>query len=188
MPDESIENLTNEDTSAGGAKQVPVTEAIKYRRRAQQAESRAQQLEQQLEGAHADMDRHNEDLAQAEALRDEAVTQLTVTENRLGAERIFNAAGVIDYETASMLLSKRLDFAEELDAEKLSAGVEQLLLDKPFLSAAGAAALPPTSASARMPNASSAGQLAAAAQQAAQSGDRKDVAAYLRLRRQAATA
>jgi len=187
MPDESTETLTDEDVIAGGAKQVPVAEAIKYRRRAQQAESRIQQLEQQLEGAHSDLDRHGEELAQAEALRDEAVTHLTVTENRLAAERMLNAAGVVDHETASLLLSKRLDFAETLDEEKLSAGVEQLLLDKPFLSVAGAATLPPSSASARTPDASATGQLATAARQAAQSGDRKDVAAYLRLRRQAAT-
>lgn len=188
MSDTTLENLKLDDSPDSGAKQVPVAEAIKYRRRAQQAESGLQELEQKLEGLQSQINQQCDQLAAAEAQRDESQTQLTVTENRLAAERLLGSAGVVDIETASMLLSQRVDLADDLDAEALSGTVERLLLDKPFLRSASDAALPSKTASARPGHRSAAGQLARAAQLAAQSGDRKDVAEYLRLRRQASTA
>jgi len=188
MSDKTLEGLPPDESTDGGAKQVPVAEAIKYRRRAQQAESRIQDIEQQLEELRSQSERHGEELATAEAQRDEAQTQLTVAENRLAAERVLGNAGVVDLETASMLLSKRVDFAEELDTETLTAQVEQLILDKPFLRRASSASLPPKTAAANPATGSAGPQLANAAEQAAKTGDRKDVAEYLRLRRQAGTA
>jgi len=186
MSEEVLENGDEADPQAA-AKLVPVGESIKYRRRAQQAEARIQQLEQQLKDVQSQVGRHSEELAAAESQRDEAKVQLTATENRLGAERLLNAVGVADVETAVLLLSKRLDFAEEIDAETFSRQIEQLLLDKPFLRSGAEAALPPKTASARPAQTSVAAQLSRAAQRAVQSGNRRDIAEYLRLRRQAAT-
>ena len=188
MSDEVLEDLKPTDSQTGGPKAVPVAEAIKYRRRAQQAESQLQQIEQKLEELQSQTQRHSDDLAAAEAQRDEAQTQLTIAENRLATERLLSSAGVIDLETASVLLSKRIDLAEELDPNALGRATEQLLLDKPFLRASADAGLPPKTASARPPRATPAAHLAQAAERAARSGSRRDVAEYLRLRRQASMA
>jgi len=184
MSQETTENLTSQETDEPGVKQVPVAEAIKYRRRAQHAESQIQQLAGQLDQLRSDMEAKDDQLATAEAQRDEAQAQLTVTENRLTAERLLSQAGVVDIEAASTLLAQRIDFEEQLGADALSDGIEKLLVDKPFLRSS-AAPLPPATASARPGRPTTAGQLASAAERAAQTGDRKDVAEYLRLRRQA---
>lgn len=185
MPEETLESSMPGDSEIGTPKQVPVAEAIKYRRRAQQAESQLQQYEQQLEESRSEAGRQSENLAAAESQRDEARSQLIAAENRLAAERLLSEAGVIDLETASTLLSKRVDFTEDLDREMLVQTVEELLLDKPHLRETTDATLPPKTASARTPGVTTTGQLAQAAQRAVRSGDRKDVAEYLRLRRQA---
>jgi len=187
MSDAVSENPKPANSQDGDQKHVPVAEAIKYRRRAQQAEGTLQELEQQLGELQSRLGDQNDQLATAEAQRDEARMQLTVTENRLRAERRLSEAGVVDLETASMLLSKRVDFAEELDDQKLAESIEQLLLAKPFLHRSTDAALPPKTASPRSPQAAT-GQLASAAKRAAESGNRRDVAEYLRLRRRAAAA
>ena len=49
---------------------IPVSEAIKYRRRAQQAESVLQQFEQRLEDTQAQLEERLEQLAKAESQRD----------------------------------------------------------------------------------------------------------------------
>ncbi len=169
------------------SKLVPVGESIRYRRRAQQAESRCEELEQQLEELQSQMERRSDELAAAESQRDETLSRLTETDNARRVERRLAAAGVTDFETAGLLLSRRVDLTEELDDEALDRRVEQLLLDKPFLrsTAAAGAALPPVSASPRAGDAA-AGQLAHAAERAAQTGNRRDVADYLRLRRSTA--
>jgi len=169
------------------SKLVPVGESIKYRKRAQQAEARAQQLEQQLQDLRQQLTARQEQLAGAEAQRDEAQVQLTVAENRLAAQRALSDSGVVDLETASLLLSKRLDLSEPIEPQDLSSAVEQLLLDKPFLRAAPGGSLPPKTASARSGSGTSAAQLAEAADRAIRTGDRRDVAEYLRLRRQSGT-
>lgn len=172
---------------AGGAesKLVPVAESIKYRRRAQQAEERLQQIEQQLTELQSQLEHRSEEIAQAEAQRDEANQHLVNVQNRMLAERMMSQAGVVDIEAASLLLGKRMDLNEELEPEAISLKVEQLLLDKPFLRSPLSPPLPPTTASPKVrPN--PAAMLAQAAQRAARSGGRRDVAEYLRLRRQSA--
>ena len=101
---------------------------------------------------------------------------------------LLSQAGVVDLETASTLLSQRIDLTEDLDAEVITRSVEQLLLDKPFLRRFTDGRLPSKTASARAGQNSVSSQLAGAAQRAAYSGDRKDVAEYLRLRRQVSLA
>ena len=174
---------------AGGpeVKLVPVAEAIKYRRRAQQAEEKAQQIEQQLQQAQQQLERRSDEIAQAEAQRDEARQQVQEMQNRLAAHRLLSQSGVVDLDAAATLLQSRLDLGEDLGEESLARAVESLLLDKPFLRASNAA-LPPATASARSSTSARVAQLADAADRAARSGGRRDIAHYLRLRRQAATA
>jgi len=176
------------DEQADEGRMVPVAEAIRYRRRAQQAEGKLQEIEQQLEASRSQIQQRDDELARAEAQRDEACTQLTVVENRLTAERMLSQAGVVDIDTASMLLSKRLELGEEVEPEAMARSVEQLLLDKPFLRGVATASLPPRTTGARDAAVSNGARLAQAAEAAATSGDRRDVANYLRLRRQASLA
>lgn len=178
---------TSDAAASGEPRLVPVAESIKYRRRAQQAEERLQQVEQQLKDAQHQMERHLEDVAQSQTQRDQACRQVTELRNQLQVQRLMNGAGVIDLDAACTLLAGRVEMAKEMDEQTLAGAVESLLTDKPFLRAA-AAAFPTTTASARMPAAGAAAQLSQAAQRAAQSGGRKDIASYLRLRRQTASA
>jgi len=148
-----------------------------------QTETRLREFERKVGDLQSRADRLNEELATAEAQRDEAASRLTAAENRLSAERMLSAAGVVDVETASLLLSRRVDLDGEADAEDISRAVEQLLVDKPFLLARQSASLPPKTASAKGSDAPAAAQLAEAAELAARTGDRRHVAEYLRLRR-----
>ena len=128
------------------------------------------------------LDARVEELAAAEAQRDEARHRLTATENRLAAERLLAQAGVVDVETAALLLGRRVDLEGDLESEALEQGIEGLLLDKPFLRCRRAD-LPPSSASAAPPAPSPNARLADAADRAMNTGNRRDVAEYLRLKR-----
>ncbi len=150
------------------------------------ADERIQVVEQQLENLQRQLQSRSDELGTAEAQRDEARQQLIVADNRLAVERMLTQAGVVDVEAAALLLSRRLDLAEELDTEAITRGVEKLLLDKPFLRSSPAATLPPRSASAKSAGAGLSAKLAQTAERAARSGDRRDVAEYLRLRRRMA--
>ncbi|MGA2265411.1 MAG: hypothetical protein ABSH10_03160 [Phycisphaerae bacterium] len=175
------------DAPADPGRLVPVSESIKYRRRAQQAENRLQEIEQHVVELKAQMDHRSEELALAEAQRDEARSQLVAAANQRSAERYLMEAGVVDLEAANLLLSKRLDLAGDPDDEAIRRNVEQLLLDKPFL-LRPAASLPPSTASPRSERLGPFAQLAQAAERAVRTGSRRDVAEYLRLRRQGAAA
>jgi chromosome segregation ATPase len=175
-----------QDPPAGEAalgKTVPVNEAIKYRRRAQQAESRLQQVEQRLKDVQAQLEERLAQLATAEAQRDELQHQLEESRLRASAERMLQAAGVADVETAMTLLEKRVSFSDEADPQRLQQTVDQLVQEKPFLSAQPAV-LPDKTASPRLARPGVTARLAQAATRATQSGNRRAVAEYLRLRRQ----
>lgn len=176
------DSLARQGAPEAPAKLVPVSEAIKYRRRAQQAESRLQQIEQQLSDVQAQFEERMDQLAVAEAQRDELQHQLEATRARTCAERMLYDAKAIDVEAALALLEKRISFDQEVDADELSHAVGQLLRDKPFLTAPPA--LPSKTASPRLQTAGLGARLAQAASRAASTGNSKDVAEYLRLRRQ----
>ncbi|MGC9455367.1 MAG: hypothetical protein ACP5HU_10960 [Phycisphaerae bacterium] len=188
MSENTPEQTTTGEADPAEQKLVPVGESIKYRRRAQQAEGRLQELQQKLEELEAQLSSSRDEIATAEAQRDEAGARAMELENRLAMERKLSQAGVVDIETASVLLSKRLDLSEPLDDGQLDRQVEQLLTDKPFLATSGVADLPGKTASPRPSERSGSGELAAAARRAVGSGDRRDIAEYLRLRRMAAAA
>jgi len=181
---EAVGNDPQPQVPGPTGKLVPVNEAIKYRRRAQQAESKLQQYEQKLKDMQAQLEDRLEQLATADAQRDEIQHRLNTTRARASAERMLHDAGVADVETAMVLLEKRTDLSDELDAEQLQRAVEQLLQSKPFLAAAGPS-LPGKTASSRLQNSGANVRLAQAAARAASTGSRREVAEYLRLRRQA---
>ena len=149
-------------------------------------EARVQQYANQLKELQMQIETRNDELATAEAQRDEANMQLGAMENRLAAERMLAAAGAVDVESASLLLHQRVNFSEDLPPEQLERAVERLLQDKPFLQADAtpSGTMPTITSSPRSGQLSEAGHLSQAAQRAAQSGNRRDITEYLRLRRQ----
>ncbi len=182
MSEEVATQTESTEASDSGAKLVPVAESIKYRRRAQQAEATLEVLQQQLTDVKQQVTDQQNQLGSAEAQRDEAALQLIVTENHRTAERVLAQAGTVDIETAAMLLARKIDLAESLDPHEIQTSVEELLLDKPYLRRP-TAALPPKTASAKPTQTGSIAQMTQAADRAISTGDRRDVAEYLRLRR-----
>jgi hypothetical protein len=173
----------SEPVAADSSKLVPVSESIKYRRRAQQAEGQLADLQRQLDAFRSQLEGRSEQLAAAEAQRDEARHQLQVVETRSMAERALQQAGVVDVEAASVLLGQRVDLSgDDLDENAIASEVEQLLVDKPFLCRTPGA-LPPSSATARDDETNAGARLTDVARQAAASGNRRDIAEYLRLKR-----
>jgi hypothetical protein len=132
------------------------------------------------------LDELQSQVTQGAAERDQLGRQAAESANLLRATRALHAAGVTDMETAEALLGRRMDLAGQLDDAALTGGVEALLAEKPFLRTAPAAVppLPPASAGVR-PDDADAGPVQRAAEQAARSGNRRDLAEYLRLRRNA---
>ena len=127
-----------------------------------------------------------EQLATAEAQRDELKHQIDMLNVRSSAERVLYNAGVTDIETAMALLDKRKVFSEDLAAGQISQTVEKLLRDKPILIATPQA-IPSKTASPRLDRSALGVRLSRSAAQAARSGNRRDVTEYLRLRRQGNT-
>lgn len=174
------------EISPTGPRLVPVNEAIRYRRRAQQAEATLRQFEQNLEETQSQLSERLEQLATAEAQRDELRHQIDTLALRSSAERMLHETGVSDVETAMALLEKRTVFTEDPDEKALRRAVDQLLQDKPLL-LASAPSLPGRTSSPRLGSISKAARLAVSAERAASTGNRRDVAEYLRRRRQECT-
>jgi len=141
------------------------------------------ELSQKVRQLESQLDHRSDELATAEAQRDETTSRLCETENRLLTERLLTQAGVVDVETASLLLGQRVDFSEPVANEDLTSALERLLLEKPYLRAT-APAMPGPTRTGRDEPCNEPARLAQIADRAAKSGNRKDIAEYLRLRRQ----
>ncbi len=139
------------------------------------------ELQQKVRQLEESLQRREDELATAEAQRDEILTRLSEAENRVVVDRAFHQAGVVDAEAAGLLLSRRVDLSSEITPEELSAAVDQLLLDKPFLRARRTS-MPPATRTGQA-NLDAAARIADAADRAIASGNRRDVVEYLRLRR-----
>ncbi len=127
-----------------------------------------------------------EERAIIEAQRDEAKMQKAIAENRLDAVSIFASAGVANPKDACVLLEQKLDLAE-VAPDQLQQAAQELLMEKSYLLAAtspAGSAMPTMTSNARDTGPTQSVQLAAVAQRAARSGNRRDIAEYLRLRRQ----
>lgn len=158
-----------DDVVIDNVRLVPVAESIRYRKRAQVAEQKAEQLSEQLD-----------------AVRREA-QELTAKMEQLASEQVLTrklvAAGASDIETA-LLVAKARAAKDGADVDGL---VEQLKIEKPHLfgsaqvSDKGAAA--PRTAVVKDRLSSGKSNLAKAASKAATTGSRVDLHEYLRLRR-----
>jgi len=169
-----------------------IQESIKYRRRAQEAERRAEALEAELAGLReADESRAaavEADLAQARAEAENLRKSLEGVERDRRLERELARAGCIDPETALAVAHERVAAATD-PPEDLAAFARGLLEEKPHLRASGAppradAPLPPRTSGPK-PAGDDAPRRAAErlAEQARQTGSPRDVMAYVRARR-----
>ena len=169
-----------------------IQESIKYRRRAQEAERRAEALEAELAGLReADESRAaavEADLAQARAEAENLRKSLEGVERDRRLERELARAGCIDPETALAVARERLAGGDP--PEDLAALARGLLEEKPHLRASGGrrgdpdAPLPPRTSGPK-PAGDDAPRRAAErlADQARQTGSPRDVMAYVRARR-----
>ena len=149
------------------AKLVPVTESIRYRRRAQSAEKKSESLAEQLAEANQTITRMSLDLS------DLQVEQKLI--HKLAA------IGATDLETAVLVARARMEGKAEAD---IDACIEQLRKEKAYLfgGSTEAATLRKT-AGARDRAKQAQTALGQAAQKAAKTGRRADLQHYLKLRR-----
>jgi hypothetical protein len=151
-------------------KLVPVAESIRYRKRAQSAEKKVEDLTEQL--------------AQAKSQVTKITEQLSDTQAEHKLTRKLAAAGSIDLETAVLLTKARMEGKEQADLDVV---IEQLKNEKQYLFG-GAAATVTTKKTAGAKESAFGGTsnqtaLEKAAKRAATTGNRTDLQEYLKLRR-----
>lgn len=164
---------TNEGYKLGDSHRlVPVTEAIKYRKRAQAAEQQVEELTRQLS-------RHEQEQSSAQGRLKEALEEKDLTHALV-------RAGVTDLEAALLLAQKKLKAADGTEQD-MNGLIGSLRSERPYLFSNAveevAATLAVPTAGARTQSHGSSGTLLRLAEQARQSNDRKDMQEYLRLRR-----
>ena len=157
-----------EDELTGGDKLVPVGEAIRYRKRAQLAESHLSELTEKLSAVTGENEKLKVKICAVEI--DQELT------GKLAS------AGVNDLETALLIAKKRLEQAEGGDVESV---VEQLRKEKEYLFA-GIERPKASGMTSGVKEKAPTGRtvLERAGKTAAGSGSRRDVQEYLRVRRQ----
>jgi uncharacterized protein YhaN len=154
-------------SDSDNARLVPVTESIRYRKRAQSAEKKIEELTEQL--------------AQAKAQTAELSGQLSDIQTEQTLMRQLAAAGAVDLETAVLIARARLQDKDDVD---VSGVIEQLKKEKQFLFSANSPGPVPTkTAGARDRGTNSQTLLEKAAKKAATTGSRTDLHEYLKLRR-----
>jgi len=157
-----------EQGDSDNLKLVPVTESIRYRKRAQSAEKRNETLAEQLREAKS------EAAKMAEQLSDIRVEQKLM--------RKLAAAGTIDLETAMSVAKSRMEDETEADLDGV---IEQLKKEKQYLfgnnNGGTVTAKKTAGAKDRMQNSQTI--LERAAKKAAATGNRTDLQEYLKLRR-----
>ncbi|MFZ2148710.1 MAG: hypothetical protein WAV28_15955 [Sedimentisphaerales bacterium] len=169
-PIETQEVLSEDITGASdndNMKLVPVTESIRYRKRAQSAEKKVEALMEQLAEAKLQVKSMSEQLSDIQA------------EQKL--TRKLAAAGTVDMETAVLLAKAKMEGQMEADLDSV---IEQLKNEKQYLfgHVSGAVTVKKTAgAKERMTNNQTV--LERAAKKAATTGNRTDLQEYLKLRR-----
>ena len=149
------------------AKLVPVAESIRYRKRAQSAEKKIENL--------------TEELAQAKSQASEIARELSSIriEQKLASK--LAAAGAIDVETAVLIAKAKMGEDTEADLDGV---VGQLKKEKQYLfSGTAAVATTKKTAGAKDRIQNSQAVLERAAKRAATTGNRTDLQEYLKLRR-----
>ena len=160
----------SEDEGLGADRKVPVGESIRYRKRAQAAEQKLQELDSQL----------HESKARSESLS--AELDGMKLERRVVSSLV--SVGVSDLDTAMLIVRERLsgEGSDEIDVDSL---VEQLRGEKGYLFGGfeGLTAAERTSGvKDRLVSGKSI--LESTAKRAVSSGSRTDVQEYMRVRRQ----
>ena len=151
---------------------VSVSEAIRYRKRAQAAEQKVEMLTQQVE-------QQQQDQAEVQTQIDEAKWEMELTQE-------LAKAGVFDVEAALLLAQKKIERSGDKgdDAKRI---IEVLRTERPYLFSSGIDELRATLAGptigVQAQGRGGATRLTQAAQHAQESGSRKDMQEYLRLRR-----
>ncbi len=149
------------------AKLVPVTESIRYRKRAQSAEKKSEGLAEQLAEANQKIARMSQDLSDLQ------------TEQKL--VRKLAAAGAVDLEAAVLVAKTRMEGKPEADIDTY---VEQLKKEKAYLfSGSSETATFRKTAGAKDRAKQTQTALEQAAKKAARTGSRADLQHYLKLRR-----
>jgi TolA-binding protein len=152
-----------DDRSDAAERLVPVSEAIRYRRRAQQAEQQFEQMQRELEQTR-------QRLAETDA-------QVMRLERRQRIDQLLAESDTIDMQAARLLTESAIEAMDEPDVES---AVEELRRRKPYLfgraTLAGAATM-------GAEGVIEADAVSTAQQEAVTSGHRRDLLRYLRLRR-----
>jgi hypothetical protein len=169
-----------------------IHESIKYRRRAQDAERRAEALEAEVQtlrqGEGQRLSALEQDLSQSRTEAETLRTRLEAVERDRQLEREFLRAGCADPETALALARERLGTANAPDDP--AAFARGLLEEKPHLRGAGAplptgqatAGLPPRTAAVKPPK-DPVRVAERLAERARTSGSTGDLMAYMQARR-----
>ncbi len=159
-----------EDSASEATRMVPVAQSIHYRKRAQSAERKAEELTEQLDKASTEVERLSGRLNQIR------------TEQEIS--RKLAAAGVLDLETALLVAKTKVNDNGDTDLDEL---VEQLKKEKQYLFEArdndGRATTARRTAAAKDRLTSGNATIERAAKRAAASGSRTDLQEYLKLRR-----
>lgn len=162
----SEDKVSQEET--GNVRMVPVAEAVRYHRRAQGAERRAEELESELAESRAEAERLSRELTDTQR-EQELIKKLADESAR-------------DLEAAVLIAKAQLGRDSKLD---LSGVVEKLKKEKGYLfsqaAGTGGTASPRTSPAKEQRN--GAGSIEKAARRAAATGSRADMQEYMRKRR-----
>lgn len=146
-------------------KLVPVTESIRYRRRAQAAERELAELGQRCD--------------QLQQSLEEAEQQVARTERRRQIDQMLIESDAIDLEAARLLTEAAI---EQMDDADVSLAVSELRQRKPYLFRRASAPVGGMSPKSRR----NGPPIDDAAEAAAVTGDRRDLLRYLRMRRRRA--
>ncbi len=170
---ERQEVLSEDITAAGESdnmKLVPVAESIRYRKRAQSAEKKVEDLTEQLAQAKSQVTNISERLSDIEA------------EQKLTSK--LAAAGSVDLETAVLVARARMEGQTDTDLDGV---VEQLKKEKQYLfgGVGGTVTAKKTAGAKESAYGGTNNQTALerAAKKAATTGNRADLQEYLKLRR-----
>ncbi|MBN1974205.1 MAG: hypothetical protein JW787_11235 [Sedimentisphaerales bacterium] len=163
------QEIMSEDKAADSdeSRLVPVTESIRYRKRAQSAEKKVEELTELLSQSQKQASSLNEQL---NGIR---------TEQKLTQKLI--AAGTVDVESAVLVAKAKMNEHEDTDVDDV---IEQLKKDKQYLfKNTGENAVSSKTSGAKNRTNDVYTVLANAARKAANSGSRKDLQEYLKARR-----
>ncbi len=165
--EENVLSQTGADEGEN-VKYVPVSESIRYRKRAQGAEKMNEELSKKL--------------AEAELQNEELVKQVSrmKMEEQLTSKLV--AAGAVDVEAAMLIAKARIEGAEKADVDGC---IEQLKKEKRYLFGGldGVSSAGRKTAGVKERADGGKTALETAAKKAVQSGSRADVQEYLKLRR-----